>query len=135
VDDLLEISDFLVLPTRFAGESMPLTLIQAILARVPIISTNVGQIADMLVTEAGAIGVALEPVAEDGAFIEQLCAAMQQAASGDLPVSAEAFAILARRFSMEVCADSYLEVYGLIPEGKKECSFLKKRTKKLLSLV
>ncbi len=135
VDDLLEISDFLVLPTRFAGESMPLTLIQAVLARVPIISTNVGQIADMLVTEAGAIGVALEPVAEDGAFIEQLCAAMQQAASGDLPVSAEAFAILARRFSMEVCADSYLEVYGLIPEGKKECSFLKKRTKKLLSLV
>jgi glycosyltransferase involved in cell wall biosynthesis len=113
VDDLLEISDFMLLPTRFMGESMPLTLIQSILAGVPIISTDVGQIKDMLESDAGSVGVAIEAAKDDTVFINALHDVMRTAVAPGLKFSAGAFKLLAKRFSIETCVDRYIELYGL----------------------
>ena len=113
VDDLLGISDVLLLPTRFIGESMPLTLIQGILASVPIISTDVGQIRDMLEGDFGRVGVTIPLIEDDEAFVARLLEEMQQAAAGKLVVGAEDFAAASKRFSIETCADKYCGVYGL----------------------
>ena len=122
IDDLLEVSDFLVLPTRFTGESMPLTLIQGILASVPIISTDIGQIRDMVEHPAGAVGVTIAPDGDDDMFVAALLAEMKRAAANKLRVSAKAFAAAAARFSIAACADRYVLVYG-IGERKEDVLF------------
>ena len=43
----LRMSDVAILPTRFAGESFPLSIIQALQVGKPVISTSIGQIAEM----------------------------------------------------------------------------------------
>jgi glycosyltransferase involved in cell wall biosynthesis len=113
VDDLLELSDFTLLPTRFSGESMPLTLIQSILAHVPIISTDIGQIKNMLKSEAGTVGVVIEPTRDDEVFCAALLEAMKKAVKGKLSFSPGAFEALENRFSIEACVDKYEELYGI----------------------
>ncbi len=113
VDDLLELADVMLLPTRFSGELMPLTLIQSILAAVPIISTDVGQIKDMLFTSSGSVGVVIPADSDDKVFVENLYVQMKNFVEGRLDVNREAFEILQDRFSMEKCIGRYLELYGL----------------------
>ena len=113
VDDLLELSDFTLLPTRFSGESMPLTLIQSILAHVPIISTDIGQIKSMLKSRAGSVGVVIEPTRDDEEFVAALLEAMRKAVKGKLSFSPAAFEALENRFSIEACVDKYEELYGI----------------------
>jgi glycosyltransferase involved in cell wall biosynthesis len=112
-DDLLELSNFLVLPTRFAGESMPLTIIQAILARVPVISTDIGQIKNMLECESGAIGVTIPPERDDDRFTEILSDTLKQVIANEVVFPIEAFDEIGRRFSIDACLDRYLDIYGI----------------------
>ncbi len=114
VDDLLDLSNFLLLPTRFAGESMPLTLIQGILASVPIISTDIGQIREMVEGEGGKVGVTIPVNNDDDVFVASLLAEMRKAADGKLVVRKKDFAAVSKRFSIDSCTDKYLEVYGLV---------------------
>ena len=113
IDDLLELSNVMLLPTRFSGESMPLTLIQSIMACVPIISTKVGQIEGMLSCDSGAVGVAIDAMGDEEAFVSLLLAAMRNALDGNLATNQKAFAELSVRFSLETCMTRYLELYGV----------------------
>ncbi len=111
IDDLIELADCMLLPTRFSGESMPLTLIQSIIGSVPIITTDVGQIRDMLRGETGPVGVAIEPSRDEEAFVAALLGQMQRAVNGELGWAAENFATMASRFSFPLCVDKYIELY------------------------
>jgi len=111
VDDLLELCNFTLLPSRFAGESMPLVVIQSILARVPVISTDIGCIAEMLLGKEGAVGVAIAPDPQDEIFVCDLMLEMRAAVDGGLTVSAAAFAAAGARFSIESCVDEYEKLY------------------------
>ena len=122
VDDLLGLSDALLLPTRFTGESMPLTLIQSILASVPIISTKVGQIESMLSCDMGSVGIAIEPDRDDEAFVSGLLTAMRHVLTGRFRADEAAFAQLAARFSLDACADRYIEMYGWQPARLAEAT-------------
>ena len=103
----------MLLPTRFTGESMPLTLIQSILAHVPIISTDIGQIKSMLETEVGSVGVAIEPAKDDEIFVAALLEELRRAVRGELSFSPSSFKLLENRFSIEACVDKYEELYGI----------------------
>lgn len=113
VDDLLELADFTLLPSRFSGESMPLFLIQSILARVPVISTAIGGIPEMLLGRDGAVGVAIAPDPDDEIFVRDLLLEMRKAVEGGLAFSVEAFAAAEGQFSIESCADEYEKLYCL----------------------
>jgi glycosyltransferase involved in cell wall biosynthesis len=120
VDDLLGLSDFMVLPTRFVGESMPLVLIQSILAGVPVISTDVGQIKEMLESKGGRVGVTIEALKDDRKFVSALAETMRIAVNGELKFSKAAFRAAARRFSMETCVDRYEELFDIAPRGSRK---------------
>lgn len=118
LDDLLDLSNFMLLPTRFSGESMPLILIQSILASVPVISTDVGQIKDMLQSQIGSVGVTIDVVQDDEVFIAALLDQMRRAVNGELSFSANSFEAVAKRFSIETCVDKYEKLYA-IREGSR----------------
>ena len=95
------------------GESMPLILIQSILASVPVISTDVGQIKDMLESETGQVGVTIEVAQDDEVFIAALLDELRKAINGDHSFSADSFEVLAKRFSIETCVDKYEKLYAI----------------------
>src|SRR5579859_3886786 len=53
IHGLYRISDVAIVPTRFAGESYPLCIIQALQVGTPVIASDVGEIGNMLVNQAG----------------------------------------------------------------------------------
>jgi len=58
--DFINISDIGILPTTFIGESMPLILIEFMAQAKPIISTNIGEIKEMIIDDKGTGGIVLE---------------------------------------------------------------------------
>lgn len=70
------ICDCCVLPTRFDGESYPLTIIEAILAGIPTIATDIGEIRSILGIDREPMGIVVPPNDNDAAFTESVRQAM-----------------------------------------------------------
>jgi glycosyltransferase involved in cell wall biosynthesis len=68
VSDIYSLSDVAILPTRFPGESYPLTLIQALQTGTPVIASNVGEISSMISLNGASAGILVEPIADDDDF-------------------------------------------------------------------
>jgi glycosyltransferase involved in cell wall biosynthesis len=68
IDGIYRMSDVVVLPTRFQGESFPLSLIQALQNGLPIIATDVGEIRRMLVRGRRSAGILLPSQEDDHLF-------------------------------------------------------------------
>ncbi|PWE21731.1 hypothetical protein DF188_05825 [Aliarcobacter skirrowii] len=77
IHGLLKLSDCLLLPTRFAGESYPLIVIQALQVGLPVISVDTGEIKSMMTLEDGIAGVLLENKRDTRQFIDSLYIAMK----------------------------------------------------------
>jgi glycosyltransferase involved in cell wall biosynthesis/GT2 family glycosyltransferase len=135
VDDLLALSDFAVLPTRFAGESMPFIVIQSILASVPMIATDVGQIRTMIGAGTASVGCIIEASSDDDALIESLLAKMKEATDGKLTFAPESFEAAAIRYSVPRCVDKYLRLYGvkLTRAGARHLGSLGSATSRVVS--
>lgn len=106
IPDLLAASDALVMPSL--SEGMPMALLEAMFASIPVICTRVGGIPEVI--ESGINGVLAEP-----ANPESLAAAMKAVLVD--PVGADAMARRARafvdeRYSDRVMADSYIALYA-----------------------
>lgn len=119
--DYYAMSDVGLLPTRFAGESFPLTVIECFMAGRPVIATDVGEVSNMMTGDNGRIaGFLFEldggsiPVAE---VAEKLAALAADAnLYRDKQQAAEA---IAPRFEMsEVLAD-YAAVYAQVTAGER----------------
>ena len=82
VHGLYRISDVAILPTRFPGESFPLTLIQAFQVGVPCIATDVGEIKNMSQVDGTQAGIIIENSADDDRFISSLTSAMASMLDG-----------------------------------------------------
>lgn len=77
IHGLYRISDVAIVPTRFAGESYPLCIIQALQVGTPVIASNVGEIANMLQDNDGVRGgIIVEAVRDTNQFIEVFAEAM-----------------------------------------------------------
>lgn len=79
INGIFRLSDALVLPTRFEGESYPLCLIQAIQDSLPAIATDIGEIKSMMTAESGeTTGILLENQRDSRAFFDDLAKAMNK---------------------------------------------------------
>ena len=78
VHGLYKISDCAFLPTRFVGESYPLTIIQAMQVGCPVIATNIGHIEKMLHFDGLCGGLVVEPTDENDVFVSRLVDAMKK---------------------------------------------------------
>ena len=107
--------DVMILPTYYIGESLPVTLIEALCCNVPVISTNVGEIPKMIVhneKEAGRIinldNDTQKPVVED------LAKAMEQyLLNSELYETHKRNTFFVKeKFSMDICMRKYIDFYN-----------------------
>lgn len=118
IDGLYELSDCALVPTRFAGESFPLCMIQAMLAGTPLISTRVGEIPTMVGEDETAAGLLIEAERDTERFTDRLAEAMEKMLDPErrrrLSDNARA---RGRGYDIGVCADAYLGLYEALLEG------------------
>ena len=106
-----------ILPTRFKGESFPLTIIECFMAGNPVIATDVGEVRNMMTSDDGNVAgfvVGLEenghiPVSEFAAHLASL--ASDAVLYNEKRLLAEA---LAPRFEMSRVLDDYEGVYNAV---------------------
>ena len=78
ITGLYRISDCAILPTRFHGESFPLSLIQAMQVGLPIIATRIGEIENMICRCEKKAGILIQPYEDDDLFNYELFASMRE---------------------------------------------------------
>jgi glycosyltransferase involved in cell wall biosynthesis len=76
INGLYRLSDCAIIPSRFAGESNPLCLIQAIQEGLPVIATDVGEIRNMLTLDDELAGLLLQIKRDTQEFASDLQEAM-----------------------------------------------------------
>lgn len=112
INGLYRMTDVAIVPTRFAGESFPLCIIQALQVNTPVIATNVGEIASMLIVDGVTGGVVVESSQNDEQFDARFADAMHSlvddARRRQLSTGA---GIIGRAYDMATFTDQYLSVY------------------------
>lgn len=113
INGILRLSDCLVLPSRFIGESYPLCLIQSLQEYLPSIATDIGEIRSMMTTESGEVaGILLDNLSDNSAYFEALENAMLEMLD---PAVRKKYADIARKqagiFDMEKLVVTYSETY------------------------
>lgn len=112
INGLYRISDCVMLPTRFDGESFPLCIIQALQEGKPVIATDIGEIRNMLTCDTGVSGIVLDNIRNSEQFFEHLASAMDQMLDSEARARwAAVSADLAERFDMGKMTDRYLDLY------------------------
>lgn len=110
---LFRISDCVLLPTRFPGESFPLCLIEAMQCGRPVIATRVGEISRMVTRSDGEAGILIEPTPDDDEFVDSLAVAMTAMVD---PQARAAYAQTSARFGEDYdirrVAERYLALYA-----------------------
>lgn len=105
--------DCCLLPTRFLGESFPLSLVQSLQVGTPIIATDVGEISTMLVDGDEAAGILLRPSERSETFIRSLAAAMVEMSDDSFRSARKADAVsLGVRYDLEALAKRYVSIFG-----------------------
>ena len=106
------LSDAALLPTRFLGESYPLSLIQAMQVGLPIIATDIGEIRNMLLANGSAAGVVVPPDDDDAIFASSIADAMIELLDDAKRAQYAAESqIIGREYSMDVVTRKYVEMY------------------------
>ncbi|MEO5577971.1 MAG: glycosyltransferase family 4 protein [Sphingomicrobium sp.] len=105
--------DVFVHPSIYKAESMPTVIVEALFAGLPVIATDVGEVANMLAAPSGELaGTLLSP--DEATLTDPLAAAMQ--AYLDDPALRLRHAALARaafaKFDMGQCAAAYARLYA-----------------------
>jgi len=121
LQDYLAVADIGLLPSTFVGESLPLVLIEMLAKKLPLIASEVGEIASIVGTGEVAAGL-MVPLLPDGTLDEE---ALLQA--GCQLMEAETREMLKQRagqrfeaeFRLERMVDSYAALYQQIMDGHK----------------
>ena len=113
VHGLYRISDCAIVPTRFAGESFPLCIIQALQTGTPVIGTRVGEIEAMVSpTDCEPGGILIDPVRNTDEFIRNLSKAMAEMMSSDVRKKYSRAAMdLGKNYAIDKVAKSYAKLY------------------------
>ncbi|MCV2890894.1 glycosyltransferase, partial [Ruegeria aquimaris] len=113
INGILRLSDCLLLPSRFEGESYPLCLIQALQEHVPAIATDIGEIRSMMTDEDGRVaGILLKNLRDSRAYFAELAQHMEDICETTL--RKELAAIAAKRapiFDMVQLAETYCDIF------------------------
>jgi glycosyltransferase involved in cell wall biosynthesis len=115
ISGLYRISDCALLPTRFAGESFPLALIQALHVGTPAVASRIGEIPSMMEDEGRAAGLMIEPVRDTGEFIDALADAMTRMLDDATRRRyAQAAMRIGGRYAIDTVAEEYRALYNRI---------------------
>jgi glycosyltransferase involved in cell wall biosynthesis len=112
VPAIYRMSDIAMLPSRFMGESYPLTIIEAMQAGVPVIATDIGDIPN-IIQEDGLYGGILIPYnVSDEEMVSNIVGALSAMISTDVREKFSLSALkISDRFSVQKGIAQYLEVY------------------------
>ncbi len=116
INGLYRISDCALVPTRFAGESLPLCIIQAMQEGTPVIATRIGEIEQMITPPTlPAAGILLECERNTEHFIDRLGVAMAEMLDPDRRKEFSAGARAnAERYNMSHVATRYANLYSAL---------------------
>jgi len=115
VHGLYRMSDVALIPTRFPGESYPLCLIQALQVGVPCVATDIGEIKAMSRVGSKQAGIIIANDSDDGRFIAQLTAAMENILDDSVRAALrENAGVLGKSYDIDVLASEYLDEYNSI---------------------
>ncbi len=116
VNGVLRFSDCLVLPSRFAGESYPLCLIQAIQEKLPCIATDIGEIRNMILSDnKEQAGILIPNTINNQEFTQYLTDALIQMCNNELRLKYQKVSeSIAHRYDMKRLAERYVELYKTI---------------------
>jgi glycosyltransferase involved in cell wall biosynthesis len=110
---LYRISDVAIVPTRFAGESYPLCIIQALQVGTPVIGTDVGEIRSMLLRDGIEGGLVIEAVRDTGKLISNVADAMEKMLDAKLRKRlAKGAQELGQAYDMSSLVQTYGEIYS-----------------------
>jgi glycosyltransferase involved in cell wall biosynthesis len=114
--DYLHFCDVGILLSTFGAESQPTTIIETLICEKPVISSNVGDIQNMLNTNQGFAGILLE-VKKNGIDVTEAANAMTLMHENKEAYSSfkQNATLAARKFDMAVCLDRYEKEAYKIP--------------------
>ncbi|MCZ7447473.1 glycosyltransferase [Agrobacterium rhizogenes] len=112
VHGLYRLSDVALLPSRYPGESFPLSLIQAFQVGIPCIATDVGEIKRMTTLDSKQAGIIFKPIDDTEMFVDELSQIMEKILDASLREELRETAIsLGKCFDIKQLASEYLEEY------------------------
>ena len=117
VRDYLTTADIGLLPSEFQGESFPLMIIDSLFSRRPLVTSNLGESAEMLKTETGELAGIVFDLDENGKVpIRKLAEILTTLANNrdEYEKISERVPNAAKKFFIESVAEKYLEVYNLV---------------------
>lgn len=111
---LYKLADCALLPSRFKGESFPMSVIEALHAGTPVITTRVGHIPSIIHADGIEAGELIDPSEDDERFVDDLTRSMLSVASNETlrEKYAAGAVILARKSSMDATTDQYCALYS-----------------------
>jgi glycosyltransferase involved in cell wall biosynthesis len=112
IQGFYRLCDCCILPSRFRGETFPRTLVEALMAGVPAIATDLGEVHSILQIDREPFGVLVPPIADDAAFDIAITNAMlQMLDKGQYEGFRGAVAKHGYPYSMDDLATDYLAIY------------------------
>jgi len=107
-----------LLPSWFSGESLPTAVVEYLVCGKPVIATDVGEIANMILANGRLAGLLVPVVQGDGVSDQHLRQAIKSYLLDKnlLAEHSELAKAAAEKFSMQRCLDSYLRVFQAIRE-------------------
>lgn len=119
VHGLYRLSDVALLPSRYPGESFPLSLIQAFQVGIPCIATNVGEIKSMTTYDTKQAGIIFNPIDDTEIFVDELSRMMEKILDASLRDELRKTAVsLGKTFDIKQLASEYLEKYHSLIKSK-----------------
>ncbi|TRB05406.1 glycosyltransferase [Agrobacterium tumefaciens] len=123
VHGLYRISDVALLPSRYPGESFPLSLIQAFQVGVPCIATDIGEIKRMAKIDSREAGIIFQTTDDTEVFVDELSQIMEKILDESLRAKLrEAAIILGKSFDINQLASEYLKEYLSLIEDRDDSS-------------
>jgi glycosyltransferase involved in cell wall biosynthesis len=105
--------DCCLLPTRYGGESFPLTLVQSLQVGTPAIATDVAEIRAMVEADGRSAGIVLPQHERRDAFVRAFAAAMARMSDPAFRAARAAdAAALGTRYDLARLARRYLDIFA-----------------------
>jgi glycosyltransferase involved in cell wall biosynthesis/ubiquinone/menaquinone biosynthesis C-methylase UbiE len=117
INGLYRISDCAIVPTRFAGESFPLCIVQAMQVGTPIIATRIGEIENMICRSEEKAGILIQPYEDDDLFKFELFASMKKMMDKATRMEfSKNSAEFGKLYDMDELANRYYQLYESVIE-------------------
>lgn len=121
VNGLYRMADVALLPSRYAGESFPLSLIQAFQVGTPCVATDIGEIKRMSSIKSKEAGIIFDPTDDNEIFIQSLSTAMEKMLDDSTRFSfRNNAAFVGKSFNIDKLAADYFQEYLTLIESPTE---------------